>query len=146
MGLIGKGDLSDGPGDAVPSIKDFGFQALDGQFVGLDGDPAVAISVDADPASIGNHYLGQPVSGSAWIESTCDSILIQGRCQFDCGQLCSFLLFHHNTDALVASCRGSVATAWTGWLFGVKRSIGTMQVSTQPLASPLRLPIVSLVP
>ena len=146
MGFLGQCHLSDGSGDTAPSGKDFGFLALDGQFMRLDGDPAVAIGKDADSSMARNHHLGQPVTGSAWIESTSDAILIQGRCQFDCGGFCEALLFHHNTDALVASCRGSVATAWTGWLFGVKRSIGTMQFSTQPLASPLRLPIVSLVP
>ena len=146
MGFLGKGDLSDGSGDAAPSGKDSGFLALDGQLMRFDGDPSCAISVNADSARIGNHYLGEPVTGSAWIESTSDSIFIQGRCQFDCSGFCEALLFHHNTDDLVASCRGSGASAWTGWLFGVKRSIGTMQVSTQPLVSPLRLSIVSPVP
>ena len=50
LGFIGNDDLSDGPGDAVPSGKDFGFQALDGQFMRLDGDLSCAIGVNADSA------------------------------------------------------------------------------------------------
>ena len=95
MGFLGQCHLSDGSGDTTPSGKDFGFLALDGQFMRLDGDPAVAIGKDADSSMARNHDLGQPVTGSAWIESTRDSIFIQGRCQFDCSGFCSFLLFHH---------------------------------------------------